>query len=98
MDQEVDEHVIGLANQLQELIQEGILKDPDENAELTARVQELRRQIETLGVFISLSFTFDTSNLGVKASVTIFKPKIDLSPENQKIYDEWHAKTIGLKI
>ncbi|MDO8600969.1 MAG: hypothetical protein Q7R73_05220 [bacterium] len=64
------------------------------------KAEEARKEIESYGLLVQIKrgFTLDSSGMirGV-AEAHILKPKENLSPEDQKIYNEWFLRNAGIK-
>lgn len=98
-DQSLEENVIKLAKELKQLLQENLLKNPDVAGPAIIRARELRSTIQSFGFLVTTEYILNPSNLEtLEINVTLWKPKENMSLEEQKIYDEWFAKVNGLKV
>lgn len=97
---EVTERIKQQALQLQKLLQENILKDPELAKSGLEEAAKIRDEIQSMGFLVTwesgLQFD-DSGNPKCEVVVKVWKPKENLSPEDQKIYDEWFAKINKIK-
>lgn len=93
MKKEVKERMRRLAVELQKLLEENLPKDPSLTGEAMARVREIREEIQSMGLLATWKASLDPENPErVKVDVTLWTPKENMSPEDQKIYDEWFTR------
>ena len=98
MDKKIEERVKGLAMELQKTLEQNICKDPNSVHNQMTRAGKIRDEIESLGFLVTWELILnpiDPEN--PRITVTVWKPKKNLSPELQKIYDDWFAKRNGIK-
>lgn len=88
-----------LADEMRELIAKWFKESGPDADKAIARVIEIRKEINSYGFLIdwtaSMSLEDPTAPLDVE--VTLYKPKSNMSPKEQAIYDEWFKKINGLK-
>ena len=96
MSPEIANRIKSLSAEMGKLIEENFAKTPDDTVH--ARLAEIRDEIHSLGCEVSWKAVIDPRNPGkLAAEVEIWVPKKDLSPEYQKIYDEWFARVNKIK-
>lgn len=87
-----------LANEMQRLLEENLARDPStETSAAMARVREIRTELMRMGFLVTWTCNCDLRYFQTPSvEVTLWEPKPDLSPEDQKIYDEWFRKMNGI--
>ena len=91
MGTDIEAHLTALANEMHKLIGENFANEPDEAVH--QRLQEIKDEIHSHGWEVRWSIGFDPHNFkGLDVVVELLQPKSDLSPEDQKIYDDWFRK------
>jgi pantoate kinase len=96
-DKKSEERVRELALELQKVLRENLLKDPEEAQSFMEQAREIRREIGMMGYLVEWRAKLDPESLRLSVVVSVFKPKENLSPELQKIYDEWFTRTTGIR-
>lgn len=86
-----------LAAELKEILEESLIKDPDLTDIPMARARAIREEIQQMGFVVSWEANLNTETLSLAVEITLWEPKKDMSPEEQKIYDEWFAKVNRIK-
>jgi len=86
-----------LAKELKRLLEENLPKHPSLTHEAMTRVRAIQEEIQQMGIKVTWESTINTKTLTVKVDVTLWKPKKDMSPKSQKIYDEWFMKVNKIK-
>ena len=88
MDIDTEARIVELADETKKLISENFAKPPNEIVQ--KRLREIREEIHGYGFVITWEVKMNIKNLTqIDAEVHIWTPKKDLSPEYQKIYDDW---------
>lgn len=87
-----------LVNEMQRLLEQNLTRDPSpETSAAMARVREIRTELLRMGFLVTWTCNCDIRYFQTPSvEVTLWKPKPDLSPEDQKIYDEWFARMNGI--
>lgn len=86
-----------LAQGIKQILQESLTKDPKLMEKEIERAQSFRKLIESYGFPVIITAVMDPQDpTKVKVSVEVFQPKPNMTPEEQKIYDDWFTKTTGL--
>lgn len=91
-----DERLIWLANELQKVLNDCVNDFSVSTDAQMERAFRLKREIIMMGAIWECQYLVEDGQ--IDAIVTIYKVKENLSPENQKIYDEWFSKVNGIKI
>ncbi len=95
---EVQEHVRTLANTLVALLKDNLLKEPKLAAVAMAQVQVILREIESFGFLVTWRAQFNPlKDKKPRVDVTIWEPKPNMTPEQQRLYDEWFFRVSGIK-
>ncbi len=88
MDLDTEARIIELAYEIEKLISENFAKERNETVQ--RRVKEIKEEIRSYGFEITWEATLNSKDLSkLDVNVQIWKPKKNLSPEDQKIYDDW---------
>lgn len=88
-----------LAKELKKLLQENLLKNPVVTGPAMKQARKLRSTIQSFGFLVTTEYILDPDDLTtLEVNITLWKPKENMSPEEQKTYDVWFAKMNGLKI
>lgn len=93
-----DERLIQLANELQKVLNDrvtGFSVSTDAQIERSFR---LKREITMMGAVAECQYILNVLNGQIDTIITIYKVKENLSPEDQKIYDDWFTKVNGITI
>lgn len=94
---EIDERLRQLALEAKKLMEENFTKDPSETDGVIARLLEIRQEIRSYGFEMDWQVSFSASNPDkLEAVITILRPKANMTPEEQKIYDEWFRRVNDL--
>ena len=89
-DSEAENRASELAVELQRILDENLFKDPKTTDKEMERAREIREEIESLGFLVMWSASVTPENLKEpEESVTLYKVKDNLSPELQKMYNDW---------
>ncbi len=83
--------------ELETLLTANLLLPPEIAAPGIAQAKEIARELQGHGLMICWKATLDSSdpdNCSVR--IEVFQPKANLSPEDQRIYDEWFCRVNGL--
>jgi isochorismate hydrolase len=94
-DLDLEAHLVALADEMRKLIAENFAKPPNEKVH--KRLREIREEIHRHGWAVIWSAGINPETLALTAEVQLWKPKKDLSPEDQKIYDEWFSRMNNIK-
>ncbi len=89
------------ANELKQLLQENVLKDPDDIPdEVAARILEIQRNIVRAGWAVEKEYgvTIVNGEPVLEVTITLLKPKANMSPEARAIYNQWRAERLGLSL
>ncbi|OGY62323.1 MAG: hypothetical protein A2745_03330 [Candidatus Harrisonbacteria bacterium RIFCSPHIGHO2_01_FULL_44_13] len=87
---EIELHLVSLAEELQKILRENLIRDPSQTDAAMARARAIREEIESYGWTISWDVKIDLQNPeDIKVRIVLWKPKPNLSPEDQKLYDDW---------
>lgn len=98
MKEEIKKRMRRLAVELKNLLEENLPKDPNLTDEATARARQIREEIQSMGLLATWKANLDPENPEkVKVDVTLWMPKENMTPEDQKIYDEWFARVNKIK-
>lgn len=98
IDPEIAEHIKKLADELQQLIQQYVLQDPELVEDKMLRSSEIIKEIQSLGFVVNWEVNINPSELELAdVTIRILKPKDNLSPEDQEKYDEWFLSVAGIK-
>ena len=90
MKPEIELHLVSLAEELQKILRENLIRDPSQTDAAMARPRAIREEIESYGWTISWDVKIDLQNPeDIKVRIVLWKPKPNLSPEDQKLYDDW---------
>ncbi|OGY67725.1 MAG: hypothetical protein A3B16_01925 [Candidatus Zambryskibacteria bacterium RIFCSPLOWO2_01_FULL_45_43] len=89
-DPEAENRASELAVELRRILDENLFKDPKTTDKEMERVREIREEIEALGFFVQWGASFSSSDPNsLEVEVNLYKPKENLSPELQKMYNDW---------
>lgn len=91
MDNEPKGKAKKLARELQKLLEENLPKDPGLTNEAMARARAIREEIQQMGIRVTWEAVVNPETLAIKVDVTLWQPRKNLSPEEQKAYDAWFA-------
>ncbi|KKU92106.1 MAG: hypothetical protein A2214_01935 [Candidatus Harrisonbacteria bacterium RIFOXYA1_FULL_48_8] len=95
---EIRERVRGLANKLMELLENNVLEEPQAAAAAMEQARAIRREIESLGFLVSWRVQLrPLTDKKPYVEVTIWEPRKNLTPEQQRVYDEWFFRVNGIK-
>ncbi|MDP2695829.1 MAG: hypothetical protein Q8O87_01090 [bacterium] len=92
-----------LVAELRKILKANIHKDRQAAAPAIERAKRLRDEIQSYGFPVSFLIKFEVSNFDIPririmdVDVKVYKVKGDLSPQAQKIYDDWFTKISGLQ-
>lgn len=89
MENELKERAKRLAEELTELLKENLPKNPNLTIRAMARVKAIQEEIRQMGIRVTWKTTMDSKTLVPEVEVTLWEPRKDLSPDEQKIYDRW---------
>ena len=92
MNEELKMKAVRLGEELRMILEENLLKDPRLTDAPIKRVIEIRNEIQQMGFLVVWKAKLDSATLGVSVDATLYEPKRNLSPDEQKIYDEWFAR------
>lgn len=94
-DDEAKALAVKLAQELQVILEENLLKDPSLTDAAMERASEIRDEIESMGFMVLWQAGADAHDPSrVFVTVELFEPKKDLSPEDQKIYNKFIADAV----
>ena len=89
-DEELNAYIIALAWEIKKLLEEHALKPPELVMKEMERVLEIREEIESYGILVNIASRMSPSKPNkLEVEVTLLEPKLNLPPEEQKIYDDW---------
>lgn len=91
-DQNLDQYLADLSGELQKLLDENIAKNPEDvDPKIMGRMQAIRKEIESYGILVSIEYVIKVidSQTILKSDVTLYKPKLNMTPEEQESYDKW---------
>ena len=88
-DETIAERIRELALEMRDNLETNMLRDHRETDEAAERFLEIKREIESYGFFVTWSVSLAQDLESVSAVVNVYKPKENLSPEDQAIYDNW---------
>lgn len=96
---DIREKISKLAGEMKLLVEQNFLKPTSENAEAHKRLQEIRKEVLSYGLMPTwtAALVMDEGEIRLDVTVVVFAPKKDLSPEDQKIYDQWLKDQNGLQ-
>ncbi len=95
-DLNIEAHLTALADEMQKLIAEHFAKPPNE--EVHKRLREIEDEIHRHGWDVKWTAGINLQNPDVlDAKVELFRPRKNLSPEDQKLYDEWFRRVNKIK-
>src|SRR3989338_414667 len=91
---EIELHLVSLAEELRKILRENLIRDPSQTDAAMARARAIREKIESYGWAICWGGRIGLRNpKDIKVRVVLWEPKADLSPEDQKLYDDWFTGT-----
>jgi len=93
-----DERLLQLAKELHAILNDCVAGCSVATEEQVKEVRELKREIAMMGVLVEWKYVLIPESGQVDTIVTLYKVKENLSPEYQKIYDDWFMEINGLKI
>lgn len=86
-----------LAQGIKQMLEENLVKDPKLVEKEMERARSFRKLIESYGFPVIITSIVDPKDpTKVKVSVEVFEPKANMTPEEQKIYDNWFTQATGL--
>jgi hypothetical protein len=91
IDSATEEHVTGLADELQELLTDNLVRDPAEAHLRMRKAAFVRAEIEACGFYVTWSAQLDPTTFAIDVEVTLLKPKDILADADRQIYEAWHA-------
>ena len=97
-DESFNERLAQLAKELHAILSDCVSSDSLATKEQAEEVLRLKREITALGVLIEYGYEISIESGQIETIVTIYKVKENLTPEDQKIYDDWFMKINGIKI
>ncbi|MEK9186035.1 MAG: hypothetical protein AAB885_00425 [Patescibacteria group bacterium] len=98
-DAAIRKEIINKANLLGKLLEENLAKDPVVAKEAMEKANNLRNEIETLGFRVTWGITINSKNPSkIDVEVTIWEPRKNMTPEEQKTYDEWYEEVLKRKL
>lgn len=98
MDKATLRHVECLADELREILKKCLWQEPAKITNEMARAGAIRTELEKMGLPVTWSAEINPDNpTEIKVSVTVWKPKKNFTPEQQKIYDDWFAQVNGIQ-
>lgn len=88
-----------LADEMRELIAKWFKESGPDADKAIARVIEIRKEINSYGFLIdwTSSMNLEDPAAPLDVEVTLYKPKPNMSPELQALYDAWFKKVNGMK-
>ena len=99
MNEELKKKAEQLAVELKKLLQENLLKSASLAHDAMEKAAKIREEIQQMGFFVEWEAKFDPGNLTkIEVDVTLWKPKQNMPPEDQKIYDDWFTKTNKIEL
>ena len=96
MNEEMTERAKRLAKELKRLLEKNLSIDPSLVDKTATRIRAIMGEIHQMGMIATWEVEMNTETLAIEADVTLWGPKKDMSPEEQKIYDEWFKKVNGM--
>ncbi len=98
MNEEIELHIITLAEEMKRLMEENFLKPREQNDGIHVRLREIADEIVSYGFYFERKMTFDALHPGkLVVEIELYKPKKDMPPEDKRRYDDWFRKMNGLK-
>ena len=85
----LDDYLTGLAQELADILSANLLLDHTTTDEAMKRARDIREEIESYGILATYTGELSDDLLNIKIAVTLLKPKGDMSPEAQEIYQKW---------
>lgn len=87
-DKKIEAKLIALADELKHLIADNFLLPPKDSVH--KRKDEIMAEVHQYGWEITWIIGLNLANLAkLEVEVLLLKPKDNMTPEEQKIYDEW---------
>ena len=91
---EIENRVRLLADKLQEILSKNLLKNHEAPDNEMERAGAIRDQITALGFYVTWEANINPAyQTEIAVTVTVYKVRENLSPELQKIYNDWLIQT-----
>ena len=88
MDINIEARITELAEEAKKLISENFAKPPNEAVQ--KRFREIKEEIHRYGFALTWDAKLNSNNpTALDAEVQLWKPKKNLTPEEQTLYDNW---------
>ena len=98
MDEKQFRKIQEMSYELQRLLEENLPKSHEEAHDGIALACSIRNELEAMGFYVTwIARTTYGDPPITTVEVTLWRPKPNLSPELQKIYDDWFTKRNGLE-
>lgn len=92
------EQIIEMARELKELLENHLLENPEKAAPFIDRARQIRQDIESWGLMIGWKTFLNPETLELSIEIDILEPKDNMTPDEQKLYDEWFLKKAGVRL
>jgi len=86
-----------LGYELKEVLEQNLLKEPRIAATGLDRARAIGNELHSMGFMVTWESKLAPAKLTITVDVSIWQPKGNLSPDEQKIYDAWFAKANGFQ-
>ena len=93
--EKVEDEIRALAVQLQEILEKNLLKDPKIAHDKMIEARNIRSKITQYGYLVDWKANLNSETFELEVTVDIFKPKENMAPEEQEIYDRWFLSVNG---
>jgi len=84
-----EEEIKELAVELQGLLENHLLEDPASAHPYIVRALEIKKIITQYGYLVTWQASLNPETFELDVTVNVYKPKADMSAENQALYDKW---------
>lgn len=92
MHEDADSHILELGNRLHYLLETYICEAPEIASPFMEEAAEIRKEITSHGYLVQWSGSLHPETGAFAVAIDIFKPRTNLPPDLQKLYDEWFLK------
>lgn len=97
MPESIDEKLTELTQKLQGLLQDHLLEDSDRAHPYIVQAADIRKFITQCGYLVKYRADLNPGTLALDVIVTVYKPKADMTAEEQALYDKWFFEANGVK-
>jgi len=97
MQDDKEGEIMTLAKRIQWLLEKYLLETPAIANVYMEEVAKIRTTITGYGYLVQWSAALDTQLGRVKVEVQLFKPKPNMTPEEQQLYDTWFLEANKMK-